>query len=333
MDTTRKTKRLMWLDIAKGIACLLVIVGHTVSLESPLRHYIFSFHMPLFFILAGFTFRPKPWREIVPSSVKRLLLPYLLVFIIWDGRQLLATPEAFSPQTLYSYAMMFLFASGTDVVPFGYPAVGMIWFLAALFASRMIMNALARLADDKGLPFSVLGILCTITGTIGYGIGSIAHIDLPLSLDVSMVAVFFMWCGMAFRKLGDIDAFCRPSLFAAAIIIWLVSTHFSYLELAARRFDMLPLALIGALGGTLVTCIFSRIVERAGRRGPLAPVSTFFAFSGKYSMSIFCIHAMDWWIPWTTLPALSGLPFPNGFASLARIVYSTVFARLIKALA
>ena len=112
-----------------------------------------------------------------------------------------------------------------------------------------------------------------------------------------------------------------------------MSTHFSYLELAARRFDMLPLALIGALSGTLVTCIFSRIVERAGRRGPLAPVSTFFAFSGKYSMSIFCIHAMDWWIPWTTLPALSGLPFPNGFASLARIIYSTVFARLIKALA
>ena len=265
--------------------------------------------------------------------MKRLLLPYLFVFIIWDGRQLLATPEAFSPQTLYSYAMMFLFASGTDVVPFGYPAVGMIWFLAALFASRMIMNALARLADDKGLPFSVLGILCTITGAIGYGIGSIAHIDLPLSLDVSMVAVFFMWCGMAFRKLGDIDAFCRPSLFAAAIIIWLVSTHFSYLELAARRFDMLPLALIGALSGTLVTCSISRLIERVGRQGPLVPVSKFFAFSGKNSMSIFCIHAMDWWIPWTALPALGGLPFPNGFASLARIVYSTVFARLIKALA
>lgn len=47
------SKRLDWIDIAKGIAIILVIVGHTVPNPSPLRHAIFSFHMPVFFILAG----------------------------------------------------------------------------------------------------------------------------------------------------------------------------------------------------------------------------------------------------------------------------------------
>ena len=56
------SKRLDWIDIAKGIAMILVIVGHTVPNPSPLRHAIFSFRMPVFFILAGYTFRPKPWR-------------------------------------------------------------------------------------------------------------------------------------------------------------------------------------------------------------------------------------------------------------------------------
>ncbi len=43
------TKRLDWIVIAKGIAIILVIVGHTVPNPSPLRHAIFSFHMPVFF--------------------------------------------------------------------------------------------------------------------------------------------------------------------------------------------------------------------------------------------------------------------------------------------
>lgn len=77
------TKRLDWIDIAKGIAIILVIVGHTVPNPSPLRHAIFSFHMPVFFILAGYTFRPKPWRELLSGSVSRLLVPYVILALAW----------------------------------------------------------------------------------------------------------------------------------------------------------------------------------------------------------------------------------------------------------
>ena len=45
------SKRLDWIDIAKGIAIILAIVGHTVPNPSPLQHAIFSFHMLVFFIL------------------------------------------------------------------------------------------------------------------------------------------------------------------------------------------------------------------------------------------------------------------------------------------
>ncbi len=78
------SKRLDWIDIAKGIAIILVIVGHTVPNPSPLRHAIFSFHMPVFFILAGYTFRPKPWRELLSGSVSRLLVPYVVLALAWQ---------------------------------------------------------------------------------------------------------------------------------------------------------------------------------------------------------------------------------------------------------
>ena len=50
-------KRIEYVDVAKGIAILSVIVGHTFSAYDPgslLNRFIYSFHMPLFFILSGF---------------------------------------------------------------------------------------------------------------------------------------------------------------------------------------------------------------------------------------------------------------------------------------
>lgn len=44
-----------FLDLAKGIGILLVVLGHGMF---PNHFFIDSFHMPLFFILAGITFTP-----------------------------------------------------------------------------------------------------------------------------------------------------------------------------------------------------------------------------------------------------------------------------------
>lgn len=47
-------KRIEWVDIAKGIAIMLMVIGHEVS-NGLVYALIFSFHMPLFFILSGYT--------------------------------------------------------------------------------------------------------------------------------------------------------------------------------------------------------------------------------------------------------------------------------------
>ena len=48
-------KRIEWIDVSKGIGIILVLIGH-ISLNGGLNKFIYSFHMPLFFILSGFTF-------------------------------------------------------------------------------------------------------------------------------------------------------------------------------------------------------------------------------------------------------------------------------------
>lgn len=45
-------------DIAKGIGMLAVVLGH-MSIPAKMGDFIFSFHMPLFFLINGYFFKKK----------------------------------------------------------------------------------------------------------------------------------------------------------------------------------------------------------------------------------------------------------------------------------
>ena len=51
-------KRIVWLDIAKAILIILVVLGHSGDINHGTRldKYIYWFHMPAFIILSGLTF-------------------------------------------------------------------------------------------------------------------------------------------------------------------------------------------------------------------------------------------------------------------------------------
>lgn len=46
-------KHLYWIDFAKVIGLYLMVLGHGNMVSDDLRCYIYSFHMPLFFVISG----------------------------------------------------------------------------------------------------------------------------------------------------------------------------------------------------------------------------------------------------------------------------------------
>ena len=48
-------KRIQWVDTSKGLGILLVIVGRCGIGGIPLK-WVYSFHLPLFFIISGYLF-------------------------------------------------------------------------------------------------------------------------------------------------------------------------------------------------------------------------------------------------------------------------------------
>ena len=76
-------KRDYSIDVARGIACLLVIIGHIHSTPALLHTWVYSFHMPLFFAISGMVMKnEEPLSVFVKKRVNGLLLPYINLSII-----------------------------------------------------------------------------------------------------------------------------------------------------------------------------------------------------------------------------------------------------------
>ena len=71
-------KRLVYLDIARGICILLVVFGHTLipnirennKIIQFIYDYIYFFHMPVFFIISGIIFE---------NNINRLVIYYIII--------------------------------------------------------------------------------------------------------------------------------------------------------------------------------------------------------------------------------------------------------------
>ena len=79
------TKRIEWIDTAKGIGIILVIIGHIIPFNNPVCKLIFSFHMPLFFFLSGITYNEKRYTSfklLLKNKARTLIVPFIITALI-----------------------------------------------------------------------------------------------------------------------------------------------------------------------------------------------------------------------------------------------------------
>ena len=81
-------KRLDYFDLAKGIGIFLVVLGHATFVNEHVITWVFSFHMPLFFMISGMLMAHKDeasltMRELLHKKLKSILIPYLCFSICY----------------------------------------------------------------------------------------------------------------------------------------------------------------------------------------------------------------------------------------------------------
>ena len=75
--------RIEWIDVAKGIGIICIVLGHTLQGTGFLRQYLYAFSVPFFFFLVGLTYRLKDsLKQFWIGKLKRIAIPYIVFAVI-----------------------------------------------------------------------------------------------------------------------------------------------------------------------------------------------------------------------------------------------------------
>ncbi len=174
--------KIEWVDTLKFIGIVAVILGH---IRSPLGEFIFSWHMPLFFVLSGFFIR----LELEPlqffnKEIKRLIIPY---FIFVTLALVVETSKRFilhrAPLDFFNELKGVFFWMDMDSLINSYAFI--LWFLPALFVSRYLTYIIKKYIKQTVLQIIIVVTLFLIS----------FNVQLPFAIDNGLNALLFVYVG------------------------------------------------------------------------------------------------------------------------------------------
>lgn len=213
-----------------------------------------------------------------------LIVPFYLTLIVVYLVWIIAKPSLFLDGVWWRDAI-------TRVICYDGPGtrhVCSIWFLYALFIGQSIFDLLHLVLKKD----SYLLIACLTLTLIGVALGS-AGIIMPFALDMALASMAFMFLGYWLKNHG----FSKHSIsrLLISLAVWAVCffityndfTVDTYFEIFMRRYTYFPICFIGAAAGSIFVmqlCYFFCKIPHVYKP---------FAFLGRYTLYIVCIHTLD----------------------------------------
>lgn len=258
-------------DIARGIGVFCVILGHALkqtgeggSILNALLTFLYSFHVPLLFILSGFvavkilSFDSFQVRlGYIKSRVVRLMIPYIFISILYTPVKIILSRYAIKPFTLGDLKYL-LIGESPDVS---------LWFLYVLFLGSVIC---ALILTERTYPavLAVSLILAIVSYIFGW------------TFRFPMYFVYFV-AGIGLRKYYDRfrDSIRSPLALIGALLIFAggnLLIHFRGLEI---------MTILTAFTGTLLILWLSgRLAAMTADTDNLTAVPRLAQIYGRYSM-------------------------------------------------
>ncbi len=296
-------KRDTVLSVSKGIAIILMVAGHAEAPEL-VTNFIYTFHMPLFFMAAGYFFSRRylddPW-SFISKRVKGLYYPFLkwsifflLLHNVWFHFGILneqsgnSTGRATHPYTLRSgvtrLVLMVTSMSGYDEF-----MAGAFWFFRGLLVASVMFLLMYKLVDSRTNlpPAAAVGLIC---------VSMVAFLALRIHFGIKLTTIpnggwrecwgiFFFGAGVLFRRYkGAVRHNKWLSAVYMLFLCYAATRHFSGMNNGCRYQDLVTLPLTGIAGFLLVYHISSVISRRD------SALSRGLAYIGDTTLYIFIFH-------------------------------------------
>ncbi|WP_420144882.1 acyltransferase family protein [Sphingobium sp.] len=271
-DGAQAQFRLDWVDVARGLGIIAVVVGH-VWTRGPVRDAMYSFHMPLFFLLSGLLSRPQAVGPFTRRQIFGQMRPYAIFLIALILIDQVVEPLKGGRPIFHQWPEdMVLILLGGFWLRGPYT---IFWFVPCLMLARIIFNLLlVRWPDvmDRRWMVALLPVLL-----LAYALGRWTQAS-PLGLLTVPMALILLWVGAAWPRVRWRNGMIAPlALLALAGLGGFVPT----LNMKAGDYGW-PLLSIGAAVATsfLLFRLSALIVPYA------APVAAL----GRASLVIMYVH-------------------------------------------
>lgn len=288
MGTALMTRRLEWLDMAKGIGILLVVFAHCMNVDEMPFQLIFVFHMPMFFILSGYTFNEKlGFKSIIAKKFRTLVIPYCAFFLV--GLTFTLIIPTWRESLTWSGLKNDLIYACPDTVH-----NSSIWFLICLFWVQtlywIIYKYMEKIRTLACLFLYFLGVL--------YSRKRHSFMDssrLPLCLDVLLAATIFFDIGYTIKRYRIIEhtmnymSKCLFFLATGIAGLYLCYKENGYVNLHALSFNNPLLYILGGICGTTAVIAISCALELMNHN---LKIKRMLLFYGRNSLLVLGFQSM-----------------------------------------
>lgn len=284
-----------YIDIAKGIGILLVIWGHIIT-NSFSREFLYSFHMPLFFLLSGMFFKSEKYNSFflfLCKRGKRLLVPLALYSIVTWGIWVGYNKFFGNSIDIWSPLFQTVIAQGSGEY---FKHNSPLWFIPCLFAIEIMYYFIAKLNREMIIPicFAISGISMLLEHF--YGLDYL--LLLPWNLDAAMMALPFYAIGNLFayhpiwHEKIESYASSKPIImgglttFLFALTAFLTA-KFPFVSMGYSNYGNEYIFHIRALIGIAFICCLSVV---ASQLSCIGKIKNSLLWMGQKSLDVMCTH-------------------------------------------
>ena len=280
-------KQIEWVNIAKGLAMLMVVVGHvSYALPNgklfPLQTLIVGWHVPIFFLIAGFFIKEerleKPMTFVkskIHSLYKPLLCYYIPAVILHNFLLEIGfydTITEYGGKYMHYYGavemvkqvILSIFFAGRE------PILGAMWFVYVLFLAMcgfsIVSCGLRKIINDEKLYEWTRMVVLLILAILACDLTNMFGINIP-RCNNTLIALWLIYCGFKLRNQVGVKFNCGWLALVSLLLIWHIAPIGGGNALNSNKLHDIVLLTIGSVAALYVTCFVSQKLEgsRLGR--------------------------------------------------------------------
>lgn len=270
-----------WIDALKGIGIVAVVLGHAFGWrDGSILPLIYLFHMPLFFFLSGYLYKPSPdlW-VFLRKKTFHLLVPYAAFLLL-----IVVIPDVFRAVASHNFGIVEAKHMLKNVIYGGRRLEGAataFWFVPCLFLTQQIFNLLAVRGRRGGL------LLIIVAATVASFVNSLLYQDarLPLNANVVLAALPLFYLGYVFKRYEN-RRWITPTAFAVGIpaIALVLAGLPNFYDMKVADYGIPGVTMASAIAVTIALIAIAKQLER------VSVVSRGFVALGQASMVIMFVH-------------------------------------------